>query len=205
MLQNRGEKLILKKAWRESRGDFQRIMPAPHPGENPLKFPSPPCSSIGIWKAFGSRWKDDQRRNEQIQNQLPIAGWKILLHENGVSINRIGRGTVNTPNLWKLHKEHIASVKVLWSYCHLMNIKALETVMGSDWMEERQIVLKISAPLPLIKTCRTDTTFRQIHLKSPWTCSPFKPISSSKCEHKLAYNVSGLIYSAPANQRRSIF
>jgi hypothetical protein len=85
---------------------------------------------------------------------------------------------MNTPHLWKLHKEHIAGVKVLWSYCHLMNIRRWPTVLGSDWMEEGQILLKISAPLPLIKTCRTDTTLiSQIHLKSPWTkwtCSPLK-------------------------------
>ncbi len=30
-------------------------------------------------------------------------------------------------------------------------------------------------------------------------------ISSGKYEHKLAYNVSGLILSVPTNQRRSIF
>jgi hypothetical protein len=32
-----------------------------------------------------------------------------------------------------------------------------------------------------------------------------KPISSGKCERRLAYNVSGLIQSVPANQRSSIF
>jgi hypothetical protein len=32
-----------------------------------------------------------------------------------------------------------------------------------------------------------------------------KPISFGKCEHKLAYNVSGFILSVPTKQRQSIF